>query len=61
MIKAYRPFKLPIDNLIDVNEFINELLEANKLIGVYQVLLNKYKIDPELLLTNNIARSHTVN
>ncbi|NOH16390.1 hypothetical protein [Clostridium cochlearium] len=61
MIKAYRPFKLPIDNLIDVNEFINELLEANKLIGVYQVLLNKSKIDPELLLTNNIARSHTVN
>lgn len=51
MIKAYRPFKLPIDNLIDVNEFINELLEANKLIGVYQVLLNKSKIDPELLLT----------
>lgn len=51
MIKAYEPFKLPIDDLININEFINELLEANKLIGVYQVLLNKSKINPELLLT----------
>jgi hypothetical protein len=51
MIKAYEPFKLPIDNLIDINNFINELLEANKLIGVYVTLLKKSKINPELLLT----------
>ncbi|EJP6473550.1 Fic family protein [Clostridium sporogenes] len=51
MTKAYEPFKLPIDNLININEFINELLEANKLVGIYQVLLNRSKIDPELLLT----------
>nr|WP_307905773.1 Fic/DOC family N-terminal domain-containing protein [Clostridium botulinum] len=51
MVKAYEPFKLPIDDLVNINEFIKELLEANKLIGVYQVLLNKSKIDPELLLT----------
>lgn len=51
MKKPYVPFTLPIDKLININEFINELLEANKLIGVYQVLLNKSKIDPSLLLT----------
>jgi Fic family protein len=51
MKKPYIPFTLPIDNLININEFINELLEANKLIGVYQVLLSKCKIDPDLLLT----------
>lgn len=50
MNKPYEPFNLPIDNLININEFINELLEANKLIGVYEVLLSKSKIDPELLL-----------
>jgi len=48
--RAYEPFKLPIDNLINVNEFINELLEANKLLGIYDVLLGKSKIDPKLLL-----------
>lgn len=51
MKKPYMPFKLPIDNLININEFIDELLEANKLIGVYEVLLSKSKIDPNLLLT----------
>lgn len=51
MIKAYEPFKLPIDKLININEFINELIEANKLIGIYQVLLSKSKINHELLLT----------
>ena len=51
MKRPYLPLSLPIDNLINLNEFINELLEANKLIGVYQVLLNKSKIDPNLLLT----------
>lgn len=50
MKKPYEPFKLPIDSLINVNAFINELLEANKLLGIYQVLLEKSKIDPELLL-----------
>ncbi|WP_061312723.1 Fic family protein [Clostridium botulinum] len=50
MTRAYEPFKLPIDNLINVNEFINELLEANKLLGIYEILLKKSKIDPELLL-----------
>lgn len=51
MKKPYVPFSLPIDNLINVNEFINELIEANKLIGVYQMLLSKTKIDTNLLLT----------
>lgn len=51
MKKPYVPFTLPIDKLININEFINELLEANKLIGIYQVLLSKSKIDPNLLLT----------
>lgn len=50
MKRAYEPFKLPIEKLININEFINELLEANKLLGIYQVLLEKSKIDPELLL-----------
>lgn len=50
MKKAYEPFRLPIDNIIDINKFINELLEANKLIGIYDVLLGKSKIDPKLLL-----------
>lgn len=50
MKKPYEPFKLPIDSLINVNAFINELLEANKLLGIYQVLLEKSKINPELLL-----------
>lgn len=51
MRKSYEPLKLPIDNLININEFINELVEANKLIGIYEVLLNKSKINPRLLLT----------
>ncbi len=51
MNSPYTPFNLHIENLININEFINELLEANKLIGVYQVLLSKSKIDPNLLLT----------
>ncbi len=51
MKKPYEPFTLPIDKLININEFINELLEANKLIGVYEVLLSRSKIDPKLLLT----------
>lgn len=50
MKRAYEPFKLPIENLININEFINELLEANKLLGIYQVLLEKSKINPKLLL-----------
>jgi len=50
MIKAFQPLKLPIDNLINIDEFIDELLEANKLVGIYQVLLNKSKINPKLLL-----------
>ncbi|WP_297420944.1 Fic family protein [Clostridium sp.] len=50
MKKPYEPFELPIDSLINVNAFINELLEANKLLGIYQVLLEKSKINPELLL-----------
>jgi Fic family protein len=50
MKKPYVPFELPIDKLININEFINELLEANKLIGIYEVLLSKSKIDPKLLL-----------
>ena len=50
MKRAYEPFKLPIDNLINANEFINELLEANKLLGIYDVLLGKSKIDPKLVL-----------
>ncbi|MGG7056746.1 Fic family protein [Clostridium tertium] len=51
MNKPYEPFKLPIENIIDVNKFINELLEANKLLGIYDVLLEKSKINPNLLLT----------
>lgn len=50
MKRPYEPLKLPIDKLIDINEFINELLEANKLLGIYETLLNKSKIDPKLLL-----------
>ncbi|MGL5087604.1 MAG: Fic family protein, partial [Clostridium sp.] len=50
MNKPYEPFTPPIDKLININEFINELLEANKLIGIYEVLLSKSKIDPALLL-----------
>lgn len=50
MKKPYVPLKLPIDNLININEFINELLEANKLLGIYEILLNKSKLDPKLLL-----------
>lgn len=50
MKKAYIPLELPIEDLININEFINELLEANKLIGVYEVLLSKSKVDPKLLL-----------
>lgn len=50
MKKPFVPFTLPIDKLININEFINELLEANKLIGIYQVMLSKSKIDPNLLL-----------
>lgn len=51
MKRAYEPFKLPIENLININEFINELLEANKLLGIYQILLEKSKIDSELILS----------
>lgn len=50
MRRPYEPFKLPIDSLININEFLNELLEANKLLGIYEVLLGKSKIDPKLLL-----------
>lgn len=50
MIKPYEPFRLPLGEIIDLNKFMKELLEANKLIGIYQVLLKKSKIDPELLL-----------
>ena len=51
MNKPYEPFKLPIDNIIDINKFINELIEANKLLGIYDVLLKKSKVNPNLLLT----------
>lgn len=50
MKKPYVPFRLPLQDIIDINEFINELLEANKLIAIYEVLLSKSKLDPNLLL-----------
>lgn len=50
MKKPYVPFTLPLQDIINVNEFINELLEANKLIAIYEVLLSKSKLDPNLLL-----------
>lgn len=50
MKKPYVPFRLPLQDIININEFINELLEANKLIAIYEVLLSKSKLDPTLLL-----------
>lgn len=50
MKKPYIPFRLPLEDIININEFINELLEANKLIAIYEVLLSKSKLDPNLLL-----------
>ena len=50
MKKPYVPFTLPLQDIININEFINELLEANKLIAIYEVLLSKSKLDPNLLL-----------
>lgn len=50
MIRPYEPFRLPLEEIVDLSKFMKELLDANKLIGIYQVLLKKSKIDPELLL-----------
>lgn len=50
MKKPYVPFRLPLEDIVDIHEFIEELLEANKLIAIYEVLLSKSKLDPNLLL-----------
>jgi len=50
MIRPYEPFKLPIEDMINIHVFLNELVEANKLIGIYETLLSKSKINPEILL-----------
>lgn len=50
MKRPYVPLSLPLKDIIDINEFINELLEANKLIAIYEILVGKSKLDPNLLL-----------
>lgn len=50
MKKPYIPFQLPIEELIDINVFLNDLLEANRRLGEYEILLRKSKINPNLLL-----------
>ena len=49
-MNPYIRFKLPIEDLVDVNRFINELIEANKYLGIYETLLNKSKLNLGLLL-----------
>ncbi len=50
MKQPYTPFQLPIEELIDINVFLNDLLEANRKLGEYEILLSKSKINPNLLL-----------
>lgn len=50
MNKPYVPFKLPLNDLVDVPSFLNELLEAVKYLGIYETSLNKSKIEPQLLM-----------
>lgn len=49
-MRPYEPFILTIDHMINIHVFLNELVEANKLIGIYETLLSKSKIDPKILL-----------
>lgn len=50
MPNPYVPFTLPIEDLININEIVNELIEANKYIGIYETLLSKSKLNSQLLL-----------
>ncbi len=50
MPNPYVPFTLPIEDLININEIVNELVEANKYIGIYETLLSKSKLNSQLLL-----------
>lgn len=50
MPKPYIPFKLPNNDLIDINRIINKLINANTRIAVYNEKLKNSKIKPELLM-----------
>lgn len=50
MQNPYVPFTLPIEDLININEIVNELVENNKYIGIYETLLSKSKLNSQLLL-----------
>lgn len=49
-MEPFKPYKLPIDDKINPMIFLNELISANKNLAKYEVLLDKAKIDEDLLL-----------
>lgn len=50
MKKPFVPYKLPLTKEVDITKFVNELIEANKLVGIYNTLLSESKISKALLL-----------
>lgn len=50
MKKPYIPFNLPLNELVDVNYFLNELIDAATYLTLYDKCLAKSKLDPSLLM-----------
>jgi len=50
MKKAYVPFTLPNDELIDKERLFNKVIKANKEIAIYNEKLNNSKVRPALLM-----------
>lgn len=50
MKKPYVPFDLPLNELVDVNYFLNELIDAATYLTLYDKCLAKSKLDPSLLM-----------
>lgn len=50
MKKPYVPFDLPLNELVDVNYFFNELIDAATYLTLYDKCLAKSKLDPSLLM-----------
>lgn len=50
MKKPYIPFDLPLNELVDVNYFLNELIDAATYLTLYDKCLAKSKLDPSLLM-----------
>ena len=50
MKKPYVPFDLPLNELVDVNYFLNELIDVLPYLTLYDKCLAKSKLNPSLLM-----------